>query len=118
MTMKRSILSILAFAFTLALAAEASAGGVTTSKIAEFGMIPSSNIAWVRVVGPVTTPALCASDGYFSVNISTDIGKSVFKVLLVAQVQNLPLTIYGTGQCAQSAGSEDILYIWYNPPTI
>ena len=116
--MKRSILRFIAVAFTLALATEASAGGITTSRVAEFGMIPSSNIAWVRMVGPVTTPALCASAGYFSVNISTDIGKSVFKVLLAAQVQNLPLTIYGTGLCSQSAGSEDILYIWYNPPTI
>lgn len=114
--MKRSILGVV-FALAVALATEVSAGGVTTSKVAEFGLIPSANIAWVKMVGPIATPPACASAGYFAVNVSTDIGKSVFRVLLAAQVQGLMLTIYGTGQCTQAGGSEDILYVWYNPPT-
>lgn len=115
--MKRLILNVLAFAIAAALAIEASAGSNTTSQIALVGTVPSANTGYFQMVGPINTPASCASLGYFAVNISTEGGKSAFKILLAAQVQNLPLMVYGTGQCTQSGGSEDVLYIWYNPPT-
>ena len=113
--MKRSILGVVT-ALVVAVATEVSAGGIITSKVAEFGLIASTNIGWVRVVGPVTTQASCATPNYFVVNLATESGRWVFRVLLAAQVQGLPVTIYGTGQCTQASGSEDILYIWYNPP--
>ena len=111
--MKRSIL---AAALALALAGEALAGGLTTSKVAQFGILTSSSTAWVKVVGPVTTPATCATPNYFAIDLTTEIGRGVFRVLLAAQVQGLAVSIAGTGACTHQ-GAEDILYVLYNPPT-
>ncbi|MBI2798710.1 MAG: hypothetical protein HYX63_00235 [Gammaproteobacteria bacterium] len=91
--------------------------GTTTSKIVELGMIPAANLVWVQMAGPITTPAACSLNRLFAISLGTDGGRSTYKMVLAAQVQNLPVTIYGTGSCKTYSGIEDILYIWYDPPT-
>ena len=93
------------------------AAGITTSRIAELGIIPSTNVLWIKVAGPVTTPATCAIGNYFVTNFTTEAGKATYKLVLAAQVQSLPLTVYGTGACSIWSGSEDIQYVWIDPPT-
>jgi hypothetical protein len=110
--LKRLLVLITAGLFSAA----AFAAGVTTSKISRIGIAPTApNAMWIVVTGPVTTPAACAKQNYFAINIATDAGKAVYKMALAAQLQNLPVTIYGTGSCYYVG--EQINWMWYNPPT-
>lgn len=115
--MKRFNSTLLAPLITLAISSATFAGGTTTSKIVELGMIPAANLVWVQMAGPIATPAACSSNSFFAINLGTDGGRSTYKMFLTAQVQNLPVTVYGTGSCKTYSGIEDILYIWYDPPT-
>src|SRR5262245_51756324 len=108
--MRRRILQTAMPGAVAALVDPAAAGGQFTSRLSQIGMIPASNIVWIKASGAVTGQASCTSAGYFATAINSDAGKAVCRTLLAAQVQGLPVTVWGTGQCTVSGGSEDIQY--------
>lgn len=114
--MKGSIAGVV-LTLALAIGGEACAGN-TTSRIQELGLLAETNIGWVRMLSMTgaASPA-CASSGYFVLNLNTEAGRWAFRMLLAAQVQGLVVSVYGTGQCTMAGGSEDLRYVWYNPPT-
>src|SRR5262247_1386460 len=77
MTMKRSILGVFV-ALAVAAAGEVCASN-TTSKIQEFGLLAETNIGWVKMAGPITSPAGCATQGYYVMNLNTESGRWAFR---------------------------------------
>lgn len=93
------------------------AGGNVTSRISEVGAMPSKEVAWIKMVGPVSGQASCADANAFALDVGTPAGAQLYKTILAAQIQNLPLTVRGSGACRQLSGYEDIYYVRFKPPT-
>ena len=109
---------LFAITLALALAVPATHAGNTTTRIQELGLLAETNIGWVKMVSMTgaASPS-CATPCYFVLNLNTEPGRWAFRILVAAQVQGLPVSVFGTGACTMAGGSEDLRYVWYNPPT-
>ncbi|GAB2191709.1 hypothetical protein [Sessilibacter sp. MAH2] len=94
------------------LSINAFAGGTTTSTI-DFIQINSTgslqNRAFIKLHTPATNQPACATDNRFTVDLTTDAGKSIFSSVIAAKASDREMFIGGTGGCTE--GFENVSYV-------
>ena len=97
---------------TFVAASSASAGSIANVKIASV-LAGASNLYYVNFATAISGPPSCVTtyNKRFVFNISTAPGKAMLSTLLMAQSSGAPVSISGTGTCAESAGTESVKYV-------
>ncbi|MDR0203806.1 MAG: hypothetical protein LBJ40_16785 [Delftia acidovorans] len=101
--MKKTIAAIFFMTQALAVTAGSSSGKVTTL------IVNSENYLFFNAGAKTGSPA-CGNNQQWAINLSTPKGKSIYVMLLAAQMQDKTVTIYGNQTCNEWGDREDVYY--------
>jgi hypothetical protein len=101
--MKKILATIFFAAQSIAATAGISSGKVTTL------IVNSENYLFFTAGTKSGSPA-CGNNNQWAINLGTPKGKSIYVMLLAAQMQDKVVTIYGKQTCNEWGDREDVLY--------
>lgn len=82
--------------------------GTSTGKVTTM-IVNASNFLFFTAGTKTGSPG-CGNNNQWAINLGTAKGKSIYAMLLAAQMQDKSVTIYGNNTCNEWGDREDVLY--------
>lgn len=80
-----------------------------TGQVSKLFIRSSDGLIYFFLSGPLSTPAACATGGYWMIkDENSPTGKRQFALLIAARLAGTPVTVTGTGGCTRWNDGEDV----------